>query len=119
MTRDASLIGVLLDDVALSLEELATACACEPGWIVERIESGVLDCVFVTAGERRFASAQLTRARRLLALERTFDADIELAALTVDLIEEVESLRRRLANSSGRARNELQDGGASVRRTDD
>lgn len=96
MTRDELLIGVLVDDEALSVDELARACACEPRWVLERIEAGVLECTVVHSGERRFASAQLVRARRLLALERTFGADAELAALTVDLIEEVESLRRRL-----------------------
>jgi len=96
MTRDEILIGVLVDDDALSVDELARACACEPRWILERIEVGVLECSVVRTGERRFASAELVRARRLLALERNFDADAELAALTVDLIEEVESLRRRL-----------------------
>ena len=96
MTREDILIGVVVDDDALSVDELARACACEPRWILERIESGVLECRIVPTGERRFASAALVRARRLLALERNFDADAELAALTVDLIEEVESLRRRL-----------------------
>jgi chaperone modulatory protein CbpM len=96
MTRDEILIGVLVDEAALSVDELARACACEPRWVLERIEAGVLECTVVASGERRFASAELVRARRLLALERSFDADAELAALTVDLIEEVETLRRRL-----------------------
>jgi chaperone modulatory protein CbpM len=96
MTRDDILTGVLLEDVALSVEELAQACACEPRWVIEHIESGLLECIVVTPGERRFASAEFVRARRLRALERDFDANAELAALTVDLIEEVESLRRQL-----------------------
>jgi len=96
MTSEAILIGVVLEDAALSVDELARACACEPRWVIERIESGVLECTVVTTGERRFASAELARAKRLLALERAFDADAELAALTVDLIEEVEALRRQL-----------------------
>ena len=95
MQADDILTGILLEDVALTVDELALACTCERGWIVERIESGLLECI-VSAGEWRFASAQLVRARRLLALERNFEANPELAALTVDLIEEVESLRRRL-----------------------
>jgi chaperone modulatory protein CbpM len=43
----------------------------------------------------RFTSVQLLRARRLADIERTFDANDELAALVVDLIEEVERLRGR------------------------
>ena len=101
MTRDQILIGVLLEDAALSVDELARACACESRWVVERTESGALACTVVAGGERRFTSSELVRARRLLALERRFDADAELAALTVDLIEEVEALRRRL-RSGGR-----------------
>ena len=97
MTRDDLLIGHVLEDVALSVDELAQACACEPRWILEHIESGLLECIVVTSGERRFASAEFVRARRLRALERDFDANPELAALTVDLIEEVEALRRQLS----------------------
>jgi len=96
MTSSEILVGVVLEDVALSVDEMARACACEPRWVIDRIASGVLECTVVTTGERRFASAGLARARRLLALERAFDADPELAALTVDLIEEVEALRRQL-----------------------
>jgi chaperone modulatory protein CbpM len=96
MARNEILIGVLVDDDALTVDELARACGCEPRWVLEHIETGVLECRVVASGERRFASAELVRARRLLALERSFDADAELAALTVDLIEEVETLRRRL-----------------------
>jgi chaperone modulatory protein CbpM len=87
--------GVLLEEVALDVEELSRACAVEPQWVLERVEAGLLECsVVAAAGERRFASAALLRARRLRALERDFDANPELAALTVDLIEELERLRR-------------------------
>ncbi|HVF64752.1 MAG TPA: chaperone modulator CbpM [Casimicrobiaceae bacterium] len=88
--------GVVLEEVSLTIDELAWACACERRWVVEHVESGALTSVSISSGERVFASAELARARRLLALEREFDADPELAALTVDLIEEVGRLRRRL-----------------------
>jgi chaperone modulatory protein CbpM len=87
--------GVLLEEVALDVEQLSRACAVEPQWVLERVESGLLECIVVEHAERRFASDALLRARRLRALERDFDANPELAALTVDLIEEVERLRRR------------------------
>ena len=32
-----NVIGVLLEDSALSLEELARACAVEPDWVVQRV----------------------------------------------------------------------------------
>lgn len=85
--------GVVLDEVTLDLDELARACSVDALWIVERVEAGLL-CE--TAAQQRFSSAELLRARRLLAIERDFDANPELAALVVDLIEEVGRLKGRL-----------------------
>lgn len=88
--------GVLLDDAALSLEELAHACAVEPQWVVERIEAGILGDGSMQITGCRFTSNDLARARRMRQLECEFDAVPELAALVVDLIEEAEHLKRRL-----------------------
>ncbi|MGQ0579429.1 MAG: chaperone modulator CbpM [Betaproteobacteria bacterium] len=96
MAQNDILTGVVLDEVALTVEDLARACAVEPRWIVERVEAGVLGSASLQAVECRFLSADLARARRLVALERDFDANQELAALVVDLIEEVGRLRGRL-----------------------
>lgn len=89
--------GVVVDEVTLDLDELARACAVESVWIVERVEAGLLG---VLGQEQhagwRFSSAELARARRLVALERDFDANPELAALVADLIEEVARLKGRL-----------------------
>lgn len=92
--------GVSLEEAALSVDELAKACAVEHRWVVERVEAGLLSVVSVTTTtEMRFASPELIRARRLHAMERDFDANPELAALTVDLIEEVERLKRLLGRA--------------------
>ncbi|HYO26825.1 MAG TPA: chaperone modulator CbpM [Azonexus sp.] len=101
MTQDDILAGVLLDEVALSLDEMACACAVEPNWVVERVEAGFLgDFSFGQITRWQFTSAELARARRLIAVERDFDANPELAALVADLIEEVERLKARL-NAAG------------------
>jgi len=96
MSQDDILTGVVLDEVALTVEDLARACAVESQWVVERVEAGLLGSASVKSVELRFASADLARARRLAALERDFDANQELAALVVDLVEEVARLRGRL-----------------------
>lgn len=88
----------LLDDAALSLQQLARGCAMSPDWVHTHVEAGVLQpAQGGGAPEWRFASATLTRARRIAQLEHTFDADPQLAALTTDLMEEVAALRRQLA----------------------
>ena len=95
MTRDNALKGLLLEEHALDVDELASACEVAPEWVIERVHAGLLSCTS-TGGEMRFASAQLVRARRMATTERRFDANQELAALVADLLEEVEQLRRRL-----------------------
>lgn len=96
MTPEDILTGAVIDEAMLTLDELARACAVEPRWVELRVEAGLLACATGATGPWRFASAQLVRARRLAALERDFDANEELAALVVDLIEEVQQLRARL-----------------------
>lgn len=96
MARDDVLTGVVLDEAMLTLEELARACAVEPRWVEMRVEAGLLRRAGGAAGEWRFASAELVRARRMAALERDFDANEELAALVADLIDEVQRLRAQL-----------------------
>ena len=83
-------------DTALTLDELACACNVEPSWVVRHVEAGVLGDVTVEVTEWRFRSNDLARARRLLHLERDFDANEELAALVLDLADEIRRLRGRL-----------------------
>ena len=96
MSDPPVLIGLVIDDHTLNLEELACACGVDVAWLHQRLEAGLLGCCSGEGAERRFASPQLHRARRMLALERDFDANQELAALVVDLIEELQALRARL-----------------------
>ena len=97
--------AVLIDEETLDLQELASACAVPPTWVIERVEAGLLACNS-SGGEMRFASAHLVRARRMVTTERRFDANQEVAALVADLIEEIEQLRRQVqATAKGRAAN--------------
>jgi len=96
-TAMQALSGVLLDDAALTLEELARACQVEPDWVVRHVQAGVLGgdgSVQVTTVQ--FRSVDLDRARRLLSVERDFDANEDLAGLVIDLADEVRRLRARL-----------------------
>lgn len=95
MTRQQVLTGLVLEEEALTVEEVAHACGAENEWVLQRVATGVLTCV-VAGPTPRFASHDLQRARRIRALERDFEADPELAAMVADLIDEVERLRTRL-----------------------
>ena len=93
--------GVLLEQSALTLEELAQACEVEMEWVVAHVQTGIL---LEDAPEDRevwrFSSADLVRARRLLQIERDFEANDDVAALVVDLSDEIRRLRCKL-NTAG------------------
>ena len=95
MTRDRVMTGDLIDQHALTIDELAYACRVSSDWVVEHVEAGLL-VGEVREGGVRFASAHLTRARRLAEIEQRFDANQELAALVADMMEELEHLRSQL-----------------------
>lgn len=90
-------IELLDETAALSLSELARCCSVSTEWVLTHVEAGVLHAERGHGSQEwRFASATLRRARRIVQLERTWDADPQLAALTADLMEEVARLRRQL-----------------------
>ena len=91
----------ILDDDALDAVTLARACHRSVEWVQARVVDGVLT---PSTGTRhtaavtswRFASPAIVRARRVAQLEHMYEADPQLAAMTVDLMEEVLELRRKL-----------------------
>ena len=90
--EDTELLGDML-----SLAQLARCCSVSTEWLSTHVEAGVLlPQDGGGADEWRFTSATLVRVRRIVQLERTYDADPQLAALAADLMEEVARLRRQL-----------------------
>ena len=96
MRDDEVLIGCLMEDAWLTLEQVAAACMVEPDWLRRHVEEGLFPHAVSVAGVWRFSSASLRRARRMRQLERDFDAIPELAALVADLLEEMDDLQGRL-----------------------
>ncbi|ACY32537.1 MULTISPECIES: chaperone modulator CbpM [Comamonas] len=97
----------LLEQAVLDLHELARHCCTSPQWVIEHVQTGVISydnegqLREISHEQWRFSSQTLVRARRIAQLEHSFDADPQLAALTTDLIEEVQQLRRKLKNLQG------------------
>ncbi len=90
------LIGTLLEDACLTLDELSRACAVPPDWVIEHVHEGLLPRPGDAPTSWRFSSRDLQRAQQLLRFERDFDAVPELAALVADLLEELEEMRAQL-----------------------
>jgi chaperone modulatory protein CbpM len=101
MQDEDILIGTLLEDSWLTLDQMAAACAVEPEWLIRHLEEGLIPHAESVAGVWRFSSAALAHARRMRALERDFDAGPELAALVADFLEEIDALRSRVRSLGG------------------
>jgi len=96
MRDEDILIGALLEDACLTLEELSRACAVPPDWVIEHVREGLLPAPGESPSAWRFSSRDLLRARQMRRFERDFDAVPELAALVADLLAELEETRARL-----------------------
>jgi chaperone modulatory protein CbpM len=89
--------GVIFDDTAIfSITDLSRMCAVDRTHIERFIEEGVLNAVEVRS-EWHFTGATLRRARIALRLERDLELNLAGVALALDLMEELEQLRRELA----------------------
>lgn len=96
MRDDEILIGTLMEDSWLTLEQVAAACRVEPAWLMRHLDAGLFPHAESVAGIWRFSGPALQRARRMRQLECDFDAVPELAALVADLMEEMDTLRLQL-----------------------
>ncbi|MBT0963963.1 chaperone modulator CbpM [Denitromonas iodatirespirans] len=99
MREEDLLIGSLLEETWMTLEQVAAACAVEPDWLRRHIDEGLFPHAECVSGVWRFTRVGLVRARRMRQLERDFDAAPELAALMADLLEEMDRLRARLRHT--------------------
>lgn len=94
---EATLPAEIFDDLAaLSVDELSRLCAVDRTYIVELVEEGVLSVIEVSAAEWRFSGAALRRARTALRLQRDLEINLPGVALALELMEELDRLRREL-----------------------
>lgn len=97
--------AVVLEEVRLTLDELARSCRVSREWIIARVQGGVLsggDSIDANPETWQFDSRSFIRIKRMIAIERDFDGNPELAGLVADLQEEIELLRARLATGAQR-----------------
>jgi chaperone modulatory protein CbpM len=91
--RDAVLIG---DEVRLDATQLARTCGTTTAFIQELVLEGVL----VPPTTALFGGDQVERVRRLMRLQRDFEATLPSAAVILDLLDEIERLRTELRQRS-------------------
>ncbi len=100
MTQLTTLTGVILDDeTEFTLADLSRACSVHAEWVVSLVEEGILEPHEIEANERhwRFTGTSLHRARTASRLQRDLSVNLAGVALALELIDEIDSLRSRLA----------------------
>jgi chaperone modulatory protein CbpM len=92
---DECLPGEIFEEGAvLSVADLARMFAVEERHIVALAEEGVITAVEINTTEWRFRGADIRRARIALRLERDLGINLPGVALALELLDELEPLRR-------------------------
>jgi chaperone modulatory protein CbpM len=93
---DQAITGTIFDQSAiLSIRDLSRMCQVDERHIVEFVEEGVLNVAEVSS-EWHFTGDALRRARLAVRLERDLELNLAGVALALDLLEELQRLRREL-----------------------
>jgi len=92
--REALHCEIIEESAVLSVADVSRIFAVDERHIVELVEGGVLSVSEIHSSEWRFSGAALRRARIALRLERDLGINLPGVALALDLLEELQQLRR-------------------------
>lgn len=79
----------------LHLDELCQVCGVETTVIVEFVSEGILEVQGQRQEEWYFTGVSVKRVRTALRLQQDLDLNLPGVALVLDLLDELEELRRR------------------------
>jgi chaperone modulatory protein CbpM len=98
----AGVRGIVIEEhTELTLIDVSGACAVEIDSIVALVEEGVVEPVGAEPALWRFSGAQLRRAATALRLQRDLGVNPAGVALALDLLDEIERLRRQVQQRGG------------------
>jgi len=98
MTEQTILTGIIIEETTeFSLADLSRACGQPAEWILALVEEGVIEPVGGDQSHWHFSGSCLRRVRIAQRLQSDLGLNLAGAALAVELLEEVEELRKRIA----------------------
>lgn len=80
---------------SFDLHHFAQACGQSPEWVLQLLEYDILPNR-PDSRVHQFFGDDISRARRAYRLQRDFDASFTAVAMMLDLIDEVQNLRRQV-----------------------
>ena len=87
--------GIVLDEsMRFSLVELCDFAKATPGQVIEMVEEGVLEPEGTSVYTWRFDTHALKRLQIAIRLEQDLGVNLPGSALVLDLLEEMERLKR-------------------------
>lgn len=97
MVKQTILTGIIVDEnTELTLVQLSQACGQPAEWVLELVEEGIIEPVGEDRAHWRFRGRSLRRVQIVQRLESDLGVNLAGAALALELLEEVEQLRRKL-----------------------
>lgn len=79
-----------------SFEEFCLACDSAPEFLYEVIEYGIVDPKGLSKENWKFSANHLRRVRTIVHLQKDLEVNLPGAALAVELLEEMEAMRKQI-----------------------
>ncbi len=97
-----SLTGVVFDETTeITVTELCEVCSAEQTLIEQLIEEGILEPVGGRSGEPCFHYTSVRRTRTVMHLQHDLGINLAGAALALELLDRIETLRRQVRRETG------------------
>jgi len=97
VAREKTLTGEILDEGReYDIETVCRICRTDRDVVIEMVSQGVVDPRGGRSQEWRFTGIAVRRAQIAARLQRELGVNLAGAALALDLLDELETLRRRL-----------------------
>jgi chaperone modulatory protein CbpM len=85
----------------LTVRDLSRMCTVEVREIVELVDEGILTVAVNDSGEWQFTGEALRRAKLALRLHRDLEVNLAGVALALQLLAEIDALRRAVQRGEG------------------
>lgn len=88
---------ILEDETRLTLRQLCDACAVRADYIIDLVNEGFIEPVGMEHAHWCFNGVSVRRVQKAKRLQRDLGVNLAGVALALELMEEIEQLRARLA----------------------
>lgn len=100
--RDIDMMACLDSEVVaypqtLTLAQFVQACGQNEQWVRQLFEHDILQTVQQDLQGHQFIGEELSRARKAYRIQRDFDASFHAVALILEMLDELQRLRKRVA----------------------